>query len=264
MDSDLNSLLILSAVLLLVTAIFIRIALRIRKNGGALTTTFFASTYDFYNKDKHKAIEVIAEQKAGKKMEKQKTNLLIEGTIKMKKIVTFSLAMLVCGQYGCKEESVTAPIQQQNLITNSSFENNGNPSIDGWLFWSNISSNFDFSNDVPPSAGNWSVVLSVGDFVGKRLQTKLAAPAGQHIFKLSVWSKSKWSNPRGNPGFIMLALNGAIRKSIVLADSVWKYYEVSDTITSIVGDSLTVTLNAGDAYGIQQTFFDVCRLDIFK
>lgn len=50
MDSDLNSLLIPSAVLLLVIAIFIRIALRIRKNGGALTTTFFASTYDFYNK----------------------------------------------------------------------------------------------------------------------------------------------------------------------------------------------------------------------
>ena len=78
MDSDLNSLLILSAVLLLVTAIFIRIALRIRKNGGALTTTFFASTYDFYNKDKRKAIEVIAEQKAGKKMEEQAMDKQLE------------------------------------------------------------------------------------------------------------------------------------------------------------------------------------------
>ncbi|HAB50963.1 MAG: hypothetical protein A2315_17315 [Ignavibacteria bacterium RIFOXYB2_FULL_35_12] len=53
---------------------FIRIALRIRRNGGSITTTVFAATYDFYNKDKRKAIEVISEQKASKKMEEQLSN----------------------------------------------------------------------------------------------------------------------------------------------------------------------------------------------
>jgi hypothetical protein len=67
-------LLLLAAILLIAVIIFIRIAMRIRKNGGALTTTFFAATYDFYNKEKRKAIEVIAEQKAGKKMEEQRTD----------------------------------------------------------------------------------------------------------------------------------------------------------------------------------------------
>lgn len=71
MTGDLFSVIIVSAVLLLVIVLFIKIALRIRRNGGSLTTTVFAATYDFYNKDKRKAIEVISEQKAGKKMEEQ-------------------------------------------------------------------------------------------------------------------------------------------------------------------------------------------------
>lgn len=54
--------------------VFMRMALKIRRNGGSLATTFFAVTYDFYNKDKRNAIEVIVEQKAGKKMEEQSSN----------------------------------------------------------------------------------------------------------------------------------------------------------------------------------------------
>ena len=68
---DLSTVLVILFVLIAVVVIFVRVALRIRGNGGSLTTTVFAATYDFYNKDKRKAIEVISEQKAGKKMEEQ-------------------------------------------------------------------------------------------------------------------------------------------------------------------------------------------------
>ena len=68
---DVLTLLVILFVLIVVVVIFIRVALRIRRNGGSLTTTVFAATYDFYNKDKRKAIEVITEQKAGKKMIEQ-------------------------------------------------------------------------------------------------------------------------------------------------------------------------------------------------
>ena len=71
---DVLTLLVILFVLIAVVVIFIRVALRIRRNGGSLTTTVFAATYDFYNKDKRKAIEVISEQKAGKKMEEQATD----------------------------------------------------------------------------------------------------------------------------------------------------------------------------------------------
>ena len=68
---DLSTLLVILFVLIAVVVIFVWVALRIRRNGGSLTTTVFAATYDFYNKDKRKAIEVISEQKAEKKMEEQ-------------------------------------------------------------------------------------------------------------------------------------------------------------------------------------------------
>ena len=68
---DLSAVLVILFVLIAVVVIFVLVALRIRRNGGSLTTTVFAATYDFYNKDKRKAIEVISEQKAGKKMEEQ-------------------------------------------------------------------------------------------------------------------------------------------------------------------------------------------------
>ena len=71
---DVLTLLVILFVLIAVVVIFVRVALRIRRNGGSLTTTVFAATYDFYNKDKRKAIEVISEQKAGKKMEEQATD----------------------------------------------------------------------------------------------------------------------------------------------------------------------------------------------
>ena len=71
---DVLTLLVILFMLIAVVVIFVRVALRIRRNGGSLTTTVFAATYDFYNKDKRKAIEVISEQKAGKKMEEQATD----------------------------------------------------------------------------------------------------------------------------------------------------------------------------------------------
>jgi hypothetical protein len=43
--------------------------LRVRKYGGSQTTTMFASTYEFLNGDKRKAVEEIAELKANKKIE---------------------------------------------------------------------------------------------------------------------------------------------------------------------------------------------------
>ncbi len=69
-SESIQLLLVLSLIIFLVI-IFIRLALRIRKKGGSIATTMFAATYEFYNKDKKKAIEMMVEQKAHKKMEEQ-------------------------------------------------------------------------------------------------------------------------------------------------------------------------------------------------
>jgi len=74
MDSDTFNILLSAALILLVIFIFIRIALRIRRGGGSLTTTMFASTYEFLNKDKREAVEEIVELNANKKMEEEKSD----------------------------------------------------------------------------------------------------------------------------------------------------------------------------------------------
>ena len=75
MDSELLSISLVAVLILFVIYVFIKVALRIRKNGGSLTTTMFASTYEFLNKDKQKAIEEIVEMKANKKLEEEQNGI---------------------------------------------------------------------------------------------------------------------------------------------------------------------------------------------
>jgi len=74
MNNDSLGLIFLIALLAAVIFLFIRIALKIRRNGGSLTTTMFGATYEFLNKDKREAVEQIVEVKASKKMEEQSTD----------------------------------------------------------------------------------------------------------------------------------------------------------------------------------------------
>lgn len=61
------------ALILLIIYVFIRIAVRIRKYGGSLTTSMFASTYEFLNKDKREAVEEIVNMNANIKTEEDKS-----------------------------------------------------------------------------------------------------------------------------------------------------------------------------------------------
>ena len=55
----------------LAIGIFIYIALKLKRRGGSIQTIMFGATDLFYDKDQKRAIEVVVEQKAGKKMEEQ-------------------------------------------------------------------------------------------------------------------------------------------------------------------------------------------------
>ncbi|MGA7723297.1 MAG: hypothetical protein WCA84_19170 [Ignavibacteriaceae bacterium] len=67
MINDAVDLIFLVAILIIVIAVFIRIAIKIRKYGGSMTTTMFAATFEFLNKDKRNAVNEIVETKAHKK-----------------------------------------------------------------------------------------------------------------------------------------------------------------------------------------------------
>jgi predicted Holliday junction resolvase-like endonuclease len=78
MNNDILGLLFIAVVLIVVIYIFIRIAIRLRKYGGSLTTTMFGATYEFLNKDRKEAVKEIVEMKANKKMEEQRNDKLKE------------------------------------------------------------------------------------------------------------------------------------------------------------------------------------------
>jgi hypothetical protein len=71
MSDDILYIVLAFILLLAVVFIFIRIALRMRRSGGSMTTLMHGAADGFYNKDKKRAIEYTTEQKAGKKMKKQ-------------------------------------------------------------------------------------------------------------------------------------------------------------------------------------------------
>jgi hypothetical protein len=172
-----------------------------------------------------------------------------------------ALCILVASFYGCKKDSQspTGPGGETNFIENASFEINGAPSYQGWQFWSNVQTSPAFSDDVPPAGGSCSIVLSVGDRVIAYLQKNLATPTGSNRYKFSLWAKFK-----GDPGYAALIFNKSIRKTILIQDSVWRYYEVTDSLETVQGDSLTILLNPGTSSRTAQSYFDLCRLETIK
>ncbi|OGU54802.1 MAG: hypothetical protein A2V66_06840 [Ignavibacteria bacterium RBG_13_36_8] len=69
--TDTLTLFLILILLIVFVAVFLALALKIRRTGGSLTTIVYGATDEFYTADKKRAIEVVAETKAGKKMEEQ-------------------------------------------------------------------------------------------------------------------------------------------------------------------------------------------------
>jgi uncharacterized membrane protein YeaQ/YmgE (transglycosylase-associated protein family) len=72
--SDTFSLIIVAITLLLVIGIFVRIAVRLRRGGGSLTTIVLGTTDAFLTQERSKAAETIVNENAGKKFEEQSSD----------------------------------------------------------------------------------------------------------------------------------------------------------------------------------------------
>ena len=60
--------------LCIVIGVLIKISVKIRRGGGGITPVLLGSTFELHNKDRQKAIEMIVELNAGKKMEEQESS----------------------------------------------------------------------------------------------------------------------------------------------------------------------------------------------
>jgi predicted Holliday junction resolvase-like endonuclease len=73
MDSSLFSIAVVVVIILIIMVGIVYLAKRSKRGSGFQSSVLFGSTYEFYDKGKQAAIEVIVEEKAGKKMEEQKS-----------------------------------------------------------------------------------------------------------------------------------------------------------------------------------------------
>jgi hypothetical protein len=145
-----------------------------------------------------------------------------------------------------------------NLITNSSFEINGQKSLSGWIIYCD---NPSFVNDVPPGGGNWALELPTGWIpFSNWVETTVLSPVGSHEYQFSIYGKKN-----GHTGNAQLYLKRAdsliFCNRLTVIDTVWTYYSASDTLTTYTGDSLYVRILMTGTEDPVSCYFDLCKLE---
>jgi len=139
---------------------------------------------------------------------------------------------------GCKKDKT---ISEGNLITNSTFESNGQPDFQGWTGMKS------FSNDVPADGGKWSLKLEPVWYPGEGFaETFITGFSGNYTFQLNCEVKSI----RNGTGAIILRVkgeNGTITDvaKTTFNDSTWKKVTLTAAVQLQPTDQLIVHLTAG-------------------
>ena len=170
------------------------------------------------------------------------------------------ICLLLSVPLGCSNGGTTKSQPDPNVLIYSSFEENGRPSLAGW-FPDDTSSHIQFSRDVPPGGGRWS--LSIRNTLRPQDMTVArTAPAlpGTTDYGLSFWAKTK-----GEPGKAILGGKTGetwVARAIRLAaDSTWLAYFASLTVDGDTGDSIFVGVSGSSTSQTGTTYFDLVKLE---
>jgi hypothetical protein len=166
------------------------------------------------------------------------------------------LIFIIFSFLSCKD-GIVSPDGSGNLITNSSFEISGSPSLRGW----EVSGNVKFYRDTPPRGGSYSIGIDESWGVPNYAAYPLAAKRGTSIYYFSCWAKVD-----SLPASIKLALHqDTIKyfKEIAVTDTLWRFYSITDTITASRGESIKIFLNGSISQLLPSTtYYDRCFLEI--
>ena len=178
----------------------------------------------------------------------------------LKKLFLLSALIII---NACVEEDPTAPTEE-NLMINTSFEKNGNPSSDGWQ----LPTGSDFSSDVPPNGGDYSLELNATNPPEVFATIKVPVKTQYTINKLSFWAKSTGvtSNIFGKAVLSHVRNGVEIKTRSILLDQItWQTFSIQDTFNVAAGDSFLVKLSAGMTQLLAgKTYFDLCQLQGIK
>ncbi|MCW8805643.1 MAG: hypothetical protein OQK56_04220 [Ignavibacteriaceae bacterium] len=172
----------------------------------------------------------------------------------------FILLFIICS---CNDEEPTAPTEE-NLLLNTSFENNGTFSTVGWT----LPTSSDSSNDVPPNGGNYSLKLQSNAPPEEYAYIKVPVKLQYSIFKLTFWGKSTGvsSNVPGKAVLSLIRNKAEINSQSILVDQIsWQSFSIQDTFNVAQGDSFIVKFSGGiNQLFSAQAYFDLVQLQGIK
>ena len=170
--------------------------------------------------------------------------------MKIKFYYLFAAIIIFCTV--CKKDKSLS--QTVNLITNPSFEYNGQPTGNTWFYQFGALKNdtlaVEFTNDVPPEGGNWSLKLNIGSTQGNYhwfgfANTYISGINGTHIYNLKAWMKPSL-NWHGSINIGKLSNKKFTKtKEVSTSSENWAIYSVTDTITTSINDSIVINLYTG-------------------
>lgn len=154
------------------------------------------------------------------------------------------IGIFICFSLSCNE-SITESQSSENLLSNGSFEINGQPSLNGWRFGNKGLA--ELTNQAAPNGGNWSLQLT-SDWAPTTgfIYTPVTNIKSQDIITLSAYVRA--TGQFGGGGIINLVTGQSIYsgriKSISTSDTVWNQISVTDTVKLNTNDTLWVVLSS--------------------
>ena len=169
------------------------------------------------------------------------------------------LAATVFCVIGRSSRAQTSDSDSLNLISNPSFELNGQPTLQSWVADTFLTA---FVQDTPPGGGTWSLRIDPGWIPQEGYaQTYITGLSGISILELTVWIKSlnRW---RGSATLGQWSKGEWVTNKRIDCDSAsWTQISIVDTLSLLPTDTVAVHLSAGVtevAFG--EDLFDLVRL----
>lgn len=157
----------------------------------------------------------------------------------MKTISSLIFAFLILTM-GCKKEETIQP--GDNYITNGSFEDNGNFSLDGWAV-----NNTESSTDVPGGGGSFSLKISPAASPAEGYaEYEINDLSGSMNFSLTAFIKSFGEWP-GSVTIKKVADDGTITilATDASSENAWIQKTLNATASFVSGDKLVVRISSG-------------------
>ena len=165
--------------------------------------------------------------------------------------------------FACAEEETTEP-NEDNLLYETSFENNGSFSTNGW----SLSSSSRSSTSTPPGGGSYSLEMTATDPPEIYSSVKVAAKSQYTINQLTFWSKgSGVASGVYGKAILSVVSNGAeLQSKSILIDRIdWSTFTIKDTFAIASGDSFLIKFTGGMNQLLSgKSYFDLVQLQSIK